>query len=483
MQIIKACFDYLYSPTKSELDQLQKQPWLVLLLIKWVLVDEQYATSGKRDLDAKKFMKILQLMHDLGSKTRMPSEYAHYALFFRNISYQQFLYQHTFRIACLARQSLLFGSVEDSHLFKREFVNLTGMSIERFLELALILLCRFIDGKGHTISSQWFQTVRSYYTANEIAALLRALSINLSDLRQTLLNLERAGRMSSEFYEQTPFLSFPLLNVNDQYLCVYPNVLFRALEHFIYDVLRLWDSSKFMAKFGEAFERYVEKGLHYAKVPYAKEAILKRELGGTGSVIDFLCHDKDSNILIDAKAVEMAYEGKVTHLPEIVKDRVKPSIIKAIEQAFDVLRRLQITDSQNPVIRQRNTNYLLVVTFKELYLGNGRNFYDAVAKDKLNEILEEYRGSPQIPLENMYFITVEEFDYLIEMIRSGTTSLEGALAKAKESDSDMGSRKFDFSLHLSSWDNKAKAPQYIRDEEELIFNKIVKILGEQEYKS
>jgi hypothetical protein len=465
------------------MDQMQKLPWLVLLLIKWVLVDEQYATSGKRDLDANKFKKMLQLMRDLGSKIRGPSQYAHHALFFRNIAYQQFLYQHSFGPDSLARQSLLFGSVEDSHLFKREFVNLTGMSIEHFLELALILLCRFIDGKGHTISSQWFQTVRSYYTANEIEALLRALSINLPELRQKLLNLERAGRRSSEFYEQTPFLRFPLLKVNGQYLCVYPNVLFRTLEHFIYDVLRSWDSNRFMAKFGEAFERYVEKGLIYAKVLHANEAVLKRELVGTGSLIDFLCHDKNSNILIDAKAVEMAYEGKVTHLPEIVRDRVKTSIIKAIEQAFDVLRRLQITNSKNPVIRNRNTNYLLVVTFKELYLGNGRNFYDAIAKDKLDEISEKYRGSPQIPLENMYFITVEEFDYLIEMIRTGNTSFEGALTKAKESDSDIRSRKFDFFLHLSSWDNELKAPQYIQDEQKRLYDKILKILGEQEHKS
>ena len=481
MQIIIACFDYLYSPAKNEIDQLQKLPWLVLLLIKWVLVDEEYDTSGKRDLDANKFKKILQLLHDLGSTIRGPSQYAHHALFFRNVAYQQFLYQHSFGLACLARQSLLFGSVEDSHLFKREFVNLTGMSIECFVELALILLCRFINGKGYTISSQWFQTVRSYYTANEIEALLRSLSINLPDLRQKLLNLEGAGRRSSEFYEQTPFLRFPLLKVNGQYLCVYPNVLFRTLEHFIYDVLRSWDSNRFMAKFGDVFERYLEKGLIYAKVPHANEAVLKRELGGTGSVIDFLCHDRDSNILIDAKAVEMAYEGKVTHLPEIVKDKVKTSIIKAIEQAFDVLRRLQITNSKNPVIQHRKTNYLLVVTFKELYLMNGRNFYDAIAKDKLDEISEEYKGSPQIPLENMYFITVEEFDYLIEMIRLGKTSFEVALAKAKESDSDIKSRKFDFILHLSSWDNELKAPQYIQDEQDQLFNKIVQILEEQEH--
>lgn len=231
-----------------------------------------------------------------------------------------------------------------------------------------------------------------------------------------------------------------------------------------------------MAKFGETFERYIENGLSYANVKYVSEDILSRELQGTGSLIDFLINDDDVNILIDAKAVEMAYQGKITHLADIVKDRVKTSVIKAIEQSFGVVSRLKQTRSSNPVIKYKDINFLLVVTYKELYLGNGRNLYDAIAKNKLDKILTKYGNLLQIPLENMYFITIEEFDYLIEMIKLGKTSFKTALMKAKENDSDVMSRKFEFLQHLRSWDENFTAPKYIQDEADRIFSKIKNIL-------
>lgn len=35
------CLNYLHSPVKNELEGLKRNPWLVLLLIKWVIADEQ----------------------------------------------------------------------------------------------------------------------------------------------------------------------------------------------------------------------------------------------------------------------------------------------------------------------------------------------------------------------------------------------------------------------------------------------------------
>ena len=65
LQIIDACISYLYSPTKTKIDQLKKNPWLILLLIKWVLLDEEFASSTKKALEPAKLNKIFQMLHDL----------------------------------------------------------------------------------------------------------------------------------------------------------------------------------------------------------------------------------------------------------------------------------------------------------------------------------------------------------------------------------------------------------------------------------
>lgn len=480
LQLIDACINYLYSPTKTEIDQYKKNPWLVLLLIKWVLIDKQFSTTGKKNLTQNGLNKILQMMHDLGAKIRMPSEYSHHTLFFRNMAYQQFLYQHQLNLACFARQQILFGEVGDNHFFKQKFIEKANLSIDHFLELGLVLLCHYIIDKKPNVNSRWFDSIKSHYSSAEVSSLLELLSIDLNELRNSLIKSTGNKRASHEYYEQTPFLNFPLINLGDNYLCVYPNILFRAIEHFIYDSLRLWDSTKFMAKFGEIFERYVERGLSYSGVPYVSEKTLAKELDGDGNVVDFLVNEGDTNIFIDAKAVEMAHQGKVTHLANIVKDRVKTSIIKAIEQSYDVLRRLQTTDSSVPIIKHRNNNYLLVVTFKELYLGNGQIFFDAVAEEKILKLCENFKDSPQIPLENMYFITIDEFDYFVSLIREGKITFDSGLSKAKEADREPMTRKFDFSLHLRSWDNDLKPPIYVQDRSEALFSKIETILRNNE---
>jgi len=170
LQLIDACINYLYSPTKNEIDQLQKTPWLVLLLIKWILIDDQFSTSRKKELTQNKFNKILQMMHDLGAKIRMPSEYSHHTLFFRNIAYQQFLYQHPLNLACLARQKILFDRVAETHFFKQEFTKKTNLSIEHYLELGLILLCRYIIDTKPIVTSHWFELLNHTTAVKKLIA-------------------------------------------------------------------------------------------------------------------------------------------------------------------------------------------------------------------------------------------------------------------------------------------------------------------------
>jgi hypothetical protein len=46
--IIVEALNYLRSPTSGPVEDLQKHPWLVFLLLKWVLLDEQYSHRDKQ---------------------------------------------------------------------------------------------------------------------------------------------------------------------------------------------------------------------------------------------------------------------------------------------------------------------------------------------------------------------------------------------------------------------------------------------------
>ena len=117
---VMGCLNYLHFPTKSPIEQLQKHPWLVLLLIKWVISDDQSFAVGRKIPTNSDIQNAMQRMLALGGKARFPSEFQHHTLFLRSMAYQQqFIYQQEFRFSHLARQFILFGELPPDHFIKK----------------------------------------------------------------------------------------------------------------------------------------------------------------------------------------------------------------------------------------------------------------------------------------------------------------------------------------------------------------------------
>lgn len=471
VRLIDSCFQYLHKPTNDSMEEFQKHPWLVLLLVKWILIDVDIDHKGQKSLTQKDLIELLQLMRDIGDAVRMPNQYEHYRLFFRAIAYQQFIYQTSFNQNTFSRQTLLFSDLPPNHEFQTVFKEKTGLSIITFLELSLFTLARFLLEDYKTLNPHWYSSAPRY-SSNEVQLFLSNISTNLIDF-QTILRQEDDGqRLSSEYYEQTPFISYPLLTNGLNYLCVYSKVLFRCLEHYVYDTLKNWDANKFMNKFGGIFESYVERSLMYSGQNYVNEKQIKQFYGAEGNQIDFVVSEQSGNIFIDAKGVEMTYLGKVTHASKIVKDKSRNSILKAIEQSLSVLNKIGTKDAAKEILNAKENNYLLVVTFKELHLGNGNTFYEAVAKESIDQIFKAYSKNSKIPLENMYFITVDEFDALCEFVNKKYTTFCEVLEKAKADDIHPSTAKFDFSQHLSTWNFPTATPDFVSERLDSLFESI-----------
>ncbi|MDP2614014.1 hypothetical protein Q8W27_17280, partial [Oceanobacter sp. 2_MG-2023] len=66
----------------------------------------------------------------MADKLRMPNEYEHLSLFFRNLAFQQFPYQIDFHFWHLSRQSILFSKLDNNHYIQKEFTRKTGLDIQ-----------------------------------------------------------------------------------------------------------------------------------------------------------------------------------------------------------------------------------------------------------------------------------------------------------------------------------------------------------------
>jgi len=470
-ELIGGALEYINAPANNKIESIKRHPWMVMLFVKWVLLDNQYPNIRGKVATKDDIHSLLQSMYEMADKLRMPNEYDHYSLFLRNIAFQQFLYQIDFYYAHLSRQSILFSGLDKNHYIYKEFVKYTGLEVQDFLDLSLMALVRFLDTNEAFLPDNWFSTVNSKYSAKKVNCFLAAISKDINDIRQTLLSEDKGKRPAVENYELTPFVEFPLIKVPGKYILTHKNILFRRLEYFVYDIMRSIDAAKFMDKFGELFERYVEKSLKHSEATFLTENEIKRLLGIAGNQIDFLIQDDSSNIFIDAKAVEMNTQGKTTHSTEIIRHKTKTSILKAIKQSHDVIKKL--ADSSNRAIPSSPNNYLLVITFKDLHLGSGTNYYEVIAKDKIDEIYYEYNNYPCIPPENMYFITIDDFDVLTDILKQKNFTLSGIMDIAKNNDKDPVTRKFDFRQHIQSLNITPQTSDYLVFEKDNMFERIL----------
>lgn len=450
VSVLHASLEYLYEPVSGEHGRLMKHPWQTLLLLKWVFLDPLAMTPGRPAIDRVELIGILQLMYELSNKGRRPSDYEDVTLFLRAAAYQQFVHQGNEGMVDLARQQALFAQVPENHFFRTRFFRSTSVPVDDFLLLSLTTLAGY-GADCYVMKRDHLFDLFPTKTPDVIDAFLRAVSIDVDKLPAALAELDVSGRSADEFVEPTPFMRHPLVKVGSEYWCINQQILQRSLGHFIYDKLKQDDNDRFSSPFGSAFEKYVEQQLSdQSCLAYAAEQDLIRHLPA-GKVVDFLVVDGDANIFIDAKGVEMSVRGRTTHRRDIVHQATKTSLIKAFEQGLDVCTRIAKHDLAHPIIRTRKTNFLLAVTYKQLYIANGRRLANAIGADRMQQIRSQYAADDKIPDENIYFLTIGEFEVLMAMVALGRIGLAEALERAKVADSSPHTQKFFFDQHIASW--------------------------------
>lgn len=472
IEIVSACIKKLNEKPIDYIQYLRNYPtWRLLLLIKWTLLYGDYVAPSRKKLTVNNFNYLMNLMHNFEGTLRHPSEYENIFLFLRNMAFQQFWLQHEFNIATCSRQNMLFGRLKDNHPFKQQFIEKCGMTIREFIELAMMMMTRFTIEKMNYVTPEWFKAVANQYEIGTIKKFLDLLSVDFNSLKDKLIREKQDNRkVSYEAYEMSPLRDTPILYYPPRYYPFSKELLGSCLEHFIYDLLKDENHNEFMNSFGPIFESYVGYCISKTKVKFYSEKELAEILPSVGKLVDFLIIDKDNKVFIDAKGVEMAYLGMVGHQPEIITDKTRTSIVKGIQQGLETASRLAAVGQLDGIDLTSGKNYLIVVTYKSMYVGNGMDFYQYVAKDLLDRTIKQEGYDLKIPFEHMYFMAIDEFELFTGGISSGEFELSELLEYAVKSDSLPQYNKFVFSQHIFEKHPNIKIPAWLVDESEYLLD-------------
>ena len=441
--LVETIIHLLNHPDATRLERLRLyEPWHLLLLLKWVIVYGNFTKFwGLKPVTDYQFNQLLNSLKDLSADVRNFQSNTDVYLFARNMAFQQFWLQTRETVPLgIARQSLLFAKLEESHVIQKSFAAVTGLPIRDFLELSLALVAFVQKTEGARFSHASFCSwIQNAYAVPIARKFLYSISNTIDDMRRWLVRLEQEKAralktVDYEYFEPTPFMRFPLIEYENDYVVVFPHLLYVSLSSFVYDTLRAENASNFMNKFGTMFERVVEKSLRSINAEVLTENDLRRHFkcASNQRFVDFLVVNNGCNVFVEAKAVSMSVGGKMTDRAGTVRSQIKDSALKGIRQANDLAEALPKGEEICGVKTGTSDNYLIIVTFKDLYLGNGLQLREFIAPQEVDKIILSSGDKQHIPLSNVFVISIDEIDTLLGNVSLGHKTLVEYLATAVE---------------------------------------------------
>lgn len=452
------------APAKDSLEMTQRHPWLCLLVVKWIVIDDDFGSYGKRRPRREDTLRVLNHAYGLSDFARLPSDYDSVELWMRATVSIQMQYQQRVSSPHFFRQWLLFADQNPESWIAKTFKHRVGISISNFLFLGYCVVVEFLVTDHTSVKKNFFANLSKTQPKENVEAFWNRMSWTVNQMRAELQQSESRERTSKELLEQSPFLKRPFIRTmsGESFAAVSVHTFYRCIEHFVYDELRRADAGMFMLKFGEPiFERYVEKCIRQSGLQYVSANEIQKNLKDNERSADFIISESNANIYIDAKGVEMANRGRSSHLAKVVRESVKKSVLGAVEQTNHT--KSYVENGRIEGIQAKPESFAIVVTYKELYLYNGKVFYEKIAGEKIDRILASENIEDPIPQENVFFFSIDNFDLLLGLVESERTSIAEALAKFREADSDPSTSKFHLHMHLSSEFKKLPNPSWLQN--------------------
>lgn len=302
------------------------------------------------------------------------------------------------------------------------------MPPEHFMDLAFGLLAATL-GREMSLAPNWLDPVRHFY-GDGIDAMWRLVSRDFSGLREELQR-HKAQRLPlrQELYEFPYLKRFPFIAARDgQLQCWHPKVLARGLEDIVhYKLSDLQD--EYTQPFSRLFEQYVMELTR----AMAGNAVLEdqyRALAGDGlSSLEAVVAFGDCNVLVEAK---MSLFGDDVLLTDNVKQAHQKTkrIRDGIKQAWRVGKALRSENSPMPACSAAAQDFLMLVTSRELFIGDGEMLLRLYQPGEFNYPDEDSRTN--LPLCNIFVVSIENFERLSNAVHAGAVSLPALMKEAVE---------------------------------------------------
>ncbi len=474
-------------------------PWIPLALIEWSLVyGARQQILLTTEITDQGYNKLYNLLHSGGagyeSKFLQSGQPFGLMKFMRCMAHQQFWFQggkgqlrrH------IGRNLALMSDFND------DFLKLSGLSIEDFNEMLFMCFAHFQKPEnGNNLSLALFRDFREKYTEHQIEIFFSLTSLTLDELqtfiREHHKHYEKYFDIQTLLSQMTPLWRFPFIKENEKFVCIYPSLIEYALKYFIYDYLKCNLKQKFSSKFGTVMENHVARGLKYLDIQFLGETEIQEiakhhrpKKSGQLKCVDFIVPQKDGILLIESKAHETPLEVRVNPANDVLAKHFPPDerhVFHGIVQAFELCDFIAKTqDSSLP--KADGDFYLLLVTYKDFFLGRGKDFWEEFVREAVKPSLDKKGISEDlIKPENIFVISLDEYDMLINQAKESDVEILDIIRFAIEQDQNGKTQKMIFGGHTHSYNPSTRFNlPYLEDGFQKITNSVIKELQKKHSK-
>ncbi|GAB3429837.1 hypothetical protein [Niabella aquatica] len=418
--IVFRALDFLHQLEKSR--EFREPVWTIFSLIRWAYL---YTTDSamKSPITDIKFNELLKLIRELQA--------GHNEINFKNrnnvnrsfmiIGFQQFQLQEHISNIHLERQIMLYLKLSHKFNIDEEFIKLTGLPIKSFLQYIYTTYLYLHNERTENpkyiydgiLDDQYFSLFYECFGRGETEKYLRLLT---GSKKEDFEGLQKMTDEVYQLYETTFFAIKPFIRFKGKFHLITRSVFNQTVKHFIYQFLKQ-KSPQFPSEFGNRMEKYIELGIKEMDRPYLRETDLKRRFPHN-KVCDFAI---DNKILLEVKAIELPTRLGVIRDQELMESDLKTNIIKAYSQLIEVGNLL------NP----QAAFYGIIVTYKDMFLGFGIDAWGEFLKSKITEeCLQKGFRLSVLPPENLFFLSIEDWDRTVQIVKNKMATLEEILQYA-----------------------------------------------------
>ncbi len=412
--VLGRCIEHLNQSPIEGFEWFKRLPFVSLLMMKWS-AELWYPGRAPRPLASPHMLgTIQQLLWDANGQLVRPGD-GPVSVFFRRMSFQQFWYQRPFDSGSLARQAVLFAELLRNSPLAQDFFTEVGVGPAGFVRI----MAKMIAQVGHALDKDGLRNLEPLPHPSDAHDWPLVTAFFQTDLRSFHETARAAAGYHTppdvEVCEESQLLKTPFFQSPVGPALIHHTLLYRATETKLYDVLRARNPRHFMNAFGPAFQDYVGCVVGELPFPVIEETSLQQRLRGRGKCVDFAVVTDDLLLLIDAKGIEGHYDELYHSLPGILTDKLKTTVLHAIDQGVETLERL-------PGELKRRTTIFLCVTFKQMNIGNGTDLRDLTTGTA--EWNAPRWSVPELPPTRMFTITIRELELLCAIARTGKSLTE-----------------------------------------------------------